>query len=197
VWPGLGLKLPKEPRALVVAHPDDETLWFGGLLIAHPGDWTVICASTPRRDPVRASKFLAACEQLGARGRVLPRIESEPSEPLAHLEEIELQPYACVVTHNSVGEYGHLHHRSVHEHVMRSFGGPVLVSGYGLKSARYTIALREAQWRRKLAALMAYDHVAPYAGIDGPSEKWEALLHRYGYVEGIDLKKELFLWARR
>jgi LmbE family N-acetylglucosaminyl deacetylase len=197
VWPRFGLKLPNAPRALVVAHPDDETLWFGGLLITNPGDWTVICASIPRRDPVRATKFLGACERLGARGRVLPWTESEAVEPLEHLDEIDLSPYSCVVTHNAVGEYGHLHHRVVHSHVMQAFAGPVLVSGYGAPSSDYTIALREAQWQRKLAALMAYDHVAPYAGFDEPSEKWEALLHRYGYVEGIDLKKERYLWARR
>lgn len=190
-------KLPRSPRALVVAHPDDETLWFGGLLIANPGDWTVICASIPRRDTVRAWKFFSACERLGARGRILPWVESEPNEPLAHLDEIDLTACGCVVTHNAVGEYGHLHHRCVHEHVMRNFAGPVLVTGYGLEAAGYAIALNDAQWRRKLDALMSYDHVAPYAGLDEPSEKWEALLHRYGHVGGIDLKKEPYLWARK
>lgn len=191
------LDLPKESRALVVAHPDDETLWFGGLLVAHPGDWTVICCSIPRRDAVRAHKFFAACERLGARGSLLPWTETEADCELTNLEHLELAHFGCVVTHNARGEYGHLHHRHVHRHVAATYRGPLLVSGYGQPQAPYAVVLDEAQWQRKLDALMSYDHIAPYAGIAEPSEKWEALLHRYAEVEGIDLKREPYEWVRQ
>ena len=31
--------------AVIVAHPDDETLWAGGLLLAHP-EWTTFIATS-------------------------------------------------------------------------------------------------------------------------------------------------------
>jgi LmbE family N-acetylglucosaminyl deacetylase len=46
-----------EKCIVVVAHPDDETLWAGGTILLHPdSEWTVlaICKSS---DPGRASKF--------------------------------------------------------------------------------------------------------------------------------------------
>ena len=54
--------------AVVVAHPDDETLWCGGYILAHPEyDWRIVtlCRAS---DPDRAPKFRRVLEQLGAVG---------------------------------------------------------------------------------------------------------------------------------
>lgn len=164
-------------RALMVAHPDDESLFFGGLLIRHPGDWTVICCTIPRRDPIRAWKFFRACEILGARGLLRPFEEPEPNAHLSNIDPVDLSGFDTVVTHNAAGEYGNSHHRDVHRIVSESCKGRVLVSGYGAPAApTLTIALSDEEMERKLTALRCYDHETQ---ID-KQPKWKALVERYG-----------------
>jgi len=161
-------------RALVVAHPDDESLWFGGLLIAEPGDWTVIACSIPSADPIRAWKFFDACDILGARARLLPF-----EETALRLEHLDLSGFDQVVTHSAAGEYGHAHHQMVHRHVALRCAGRALVGLYGMPGAQTqdkVIALADEQWARKAAAIAAYDHVSPTDG----RPKGEALIARYG-----------------
>ncbi|KPK81130.1 MAG: hypothetical protein AMS27_15700 [Bacteroides sp. SM23_62_1] len=54
--------------AVIVAHPDDETLWAGGTVLAHPlWDWYIITLCR-KSDPDRAPKFYRVLEILGAEG---------------------------------------------------------------------------------------------------------------------------------
>jgi LmbE family N-acetylglucosaminyl deacetylase len=182
--------------ALVVAHPDDEVLWFGGLLLRHPGNWTVFCCSTPTRDPVRAYKFFTSCERLGAVGRVLPFRETLQA-PLVGLEEIDLAGFDVVVTHGAAGEYGHPHHKQVHEFVIsrRPQSALVLTSCYGEKLSLVSLwnRLTELEWAAKLRALMAYDHPIAWGGTTQPS--YLALITEYGtpgIYHGFDLQDERY-----
>src|SRR5262245_29588921 len=102
------LRDPALRLAVVTAHPDDESLWCGGLLLRYPGNWTVICCSTPKRDPIRAYKFFDACERLGARGRIV--VQPEDLNTKLSFAWIDLSPYDLIVTHGEAGEYGHPHH---------------------------------------------------------------------------------------
>lgn len=179
----------------VVAHPDDESMWFAGLILATPHlTWTVIACSIPRRDPERAFKFYSACEDLGAAGRVLPFVEPDATR-LDGLEHLDLAGFDLVATHNSAGEYGNPHHVLVHDLVVRQ--SPVscaglLVTGYGLGPipASRELVVEDFDYARKLAAIGRYDHTT---SID-KRPKSEALLARYG--ARFDLERETYLALR-
>jgi hypothetical protein len=157
-------------RALVVAHPDDESLWFGGLLAAEPGNWTVICCSTPRTDPIRAEKFFDACKVLNAHAALIRLVETDTLD----ISSLDLSGFDQIVTHNSVGEYGHKHHLQLNRHLAAKY--KIVTGCYGKAPGPKKIALNEHQLGLKLAALRCYDHVSPSDGIP----KWRALIDRYG-----------------
>ncbi len=163
-------------RALVVAHPDDESLFFGGLLAAEPGNWTIICCSIPRADPIRAWKFFDACEVLRARPRLLPFIESWPEKGLGNIDLLELSGFDQIVTHNAVGEYGHVQHVTLNRVLAERYPDKIVTGCYGKSAGPKRIALNEFQLGVKMTALRCYDHISP---IDG-EPKWRALIDRYG-----------------
>lgn len=152
---------------MFVAHPDDETLWGAGIILRYPKDWTVICATIPFHDPVRAEKFCDACKVLGAR----PIVQLHP-ERIDHVPIPDLDEFDLIVTHNSAGEYGHKHHKELHEAVKARWQDKMLCFGYG-GNPRMTLALSDNESAKKLEALQCYDHRSP---TDRGKMKWEALL---------------------
>jgi hypothetical protein len=160
--------------ALVTAHPDDEVLWAGGLI--QKGDWTVICCSVPRHDPIRAYKFFECCEVLGAKARILPFSEGDPGKEFPHLVALEdLSKFDGVLTHNATGEYGHLHHRQVHSYVRDNYKGKTWTFGFG--RGEFYHKMNEEELNLKIEAIQKYNHVLPYEGTE--MEKYKALIHRY------------------
>ena len=133
----MGSGLSKGKFALVcVAHPDDETIFFGGLLLQQAAraanserlPWTVVCV-TSDGNPDRRKQFHEACRELGV-DRPLwwefpDRYEQRLDvEKLASKLRIELgsEP-ETIFTHGIVGEYGHPHHQDVSYAVHRAFAG--------------------------------------------------------------------------
>jgi len=103
---------------LIVAHPDDETLWAGGTVLSQPTwDWFIItlCRSS---DGDRAPRFYKAIQALGARGIMgdlddgpdqIPLTESMVQEAI--LDLLPQKHFDLIVTHNPAGEYTrHLRH---------------------------------------------------------------------------------------
>lgn len=172
--------------ALVVAHPDDECLWGAAAVLMMPGEWTIVCCSIPRIDPVRAWKFFDACEALGATGRLIPLTESEPDIDLRGLELLDLNAFETIVTHGAAGEYGHHHHKQVHAYVsqrwpdkrMKFFAQPG-------ETGSKQIKLSDRDREKKLEALRKYDHCLVYEWRRIP--KWQALIQKYG-EETIDVE---------
>lgn len=109
---------------VVVAHPDDETLWAGGTMIQeHRWSWTVasLCRGA---DPDRAPRFARVMEALGATG-VMSDLDDGPDQaplPEAEVESsvLALVPprrWNVVFTHSPFGEY--TRHRR-HEEIGRA-----------------------------------------------------------------------------
>ena len=115
---------PRPRAAVVVAHPDDETLWCGGYILNHPEfHWRVVtlCRSM---DPDRAPKFRQVLQQLGAEGEMAD-LDDEPEQvplPIEQVQETVLRllaggKYSLILTHGPKGEY--TRHRR-HEECCRS-----------------------------------------------------------------------------
>jgi LmbE family N-acetylglucosaminyl deacetylase len=98
--------------AMVVAHPDDESLWSGGLILSHPGwRWWIVtlCRAS---DPDRAPKFRRVLECLAADGEMADLDDGPGQEPLdcetlCQTVERLLQGrrFDLVITHGPCGEY--------------------------------------------------------------------------------------------
>jgi len=111
----------------MVAHPDDETLWAGGTLLAQP-DWapfvTTLCRAS---DADRAAKFFRALSALNAHGSMADLDDGAEQAPLADdlvertlLETLPAGRFDRVLTHCPLGEYTrHLRHEEVGRAVLR------------------------------------------------------------------------------
>jgi LmbE family N-acetylglucosaminyl deacetylase len=113
------------PRAaVVVAHPDDETLWCGGYLLTHPEFLWHVVTLCRASDPDRAPKFRRILQRLGASGEMADLDDGPDQAPLAveQVQETIVQllagnSYNLILTHGPKGEY--TRHRR-HEECSRS-----------------------------------------------------------------------------
>ncbi len=122
--------------AVVVAHPDDETLWAGGLLLDHPQWQTNILCLCRGSDLDRAPKFRNACAQFGADGEILDLDDGPEQRPLDPklVEESILAPlpfpsYDLVLAHSPFGEYTrHKRHEEIGKAVINLWHNKNLVT---------------------------------------------------------------------
>lgn len=107
--------------AVIVAHPDDETLWAGGTMLLRPdASWTVVTLCRAG-DSDRAARFEKVMECYGAKG-VMGDMDDGPEQtPLRTVdvedEIVKLLPsdrFDLVLTHGLWGEYtAHRRHEEV------------------------------------------------------------------------------------
>ena len=112
---------------IIVAHPDDETLWTGGTILNNPS-WDCFIMSLCRKDDEdRAPKFYTVLQTLKAKG-IMGNLDDEPEQTPLNNNEIQqiikdLLPktdFDLIITHNLMGEYTrHLRHEEVSKAVMR------------------------------------------------------------------------------
>jgi LmbE family N-acetylglucosaminyl deacetylase len=127
--PGSGQGWDFSNCAMIVAHPDDETLWAGGLMLLHPESrWTVmtICRKS---DTERAAKFQRVMQYLGAKGIMGDLDDGPEQKPLPEKEIrktiltlLPLDRFDLVLTHSRWGEYTrHLRHEETSKAVTAMF----------------------------------------------------------------------------
>lgn len=170
-------KWEKSRCALVVAHPDDETLWAGGTILLHPqARWTVI-ALCRKSDQDRAPRFFRALEVLGAAGAMGDLNDGPEQSPLkprtvqnAVLDLLPPGDFDLVITHGPGGEYTrHLRHEETGRAVMALCESGRLVvehvwrfayeDGHGkylprpVRDADITVRLPEEIWHKKRSVI--------------------------------------------
>lgn len=117
------LDLSGTEHLMIVAHPDDETLWGGAHLL--DSSYFVVCI-TNGNNKTRASEFQSVMNQSGNVGLILSypdktagmrdnwmHVHTQLQEDLNQI--ITYKPWKDIVTHNVAGEYGHIHHKMTHQ----------------------------------------------------------------------------------
>jgi LmbE family N-acetylglucosaminyl deacetylase len=111
---------------VIVAHPDDETLWAGGTILSHPlWNWYIICLCR-KTDKERANKFYKVLNVLNAKG-IMGDLDDGPDQmplgetaiELAILNLLPARHFNLIITHNPNGEYTrHKRHEEVSKAVI-------------------------------------------------------------------------------
>ena len=113
--------------AVIVAHPDDETLWAGGTILSHPSwKWFIVCLCR-RSDTERAPRFYKALKVLKSEG-IMGDLDDGPEQKSLDEKEVEraildlLPPkhFDLIISHNTTGEYTrHVRHEEASKAVIK------------------------------------------------------------------------------
>ena len=112
---------------MIVAHPDDETIWGGAHLIE--GNYTVLCI-TNGNNKERKTEFKKAIKLTHSKGIILSYPDktngkrdnwnSSKKKITKEIKKIiQSKNWNLIVTHNPDGEYGHIHHKMISQIVTK------------------------------------------------------------------------------
>ena len=110
---------------VIVAHPDDETIWMGGTILKNPKvNWTIFSLCR-KSDKDRAPKFFKVCEYYKTKA-IMTDLDDEDKLTIKQtipvikrliIKNTKNKKFDYIFFHGRNGEYGHDRHIGVHEAV--------------------------------------------------------------------------------
>lgn len=186
----------KKHNLIVVAHPDDETIFFGGLVQTYRRrPWKIICVTDGNADGVgqrRRADFMSACKKLGAAQAEMwdfPDLYEVRVDVARLTARLNNEAAAEVFTHGILGEYGHPHHQDVCLAVHRAFADHTVWSVAYNCFADKVIKLPRKAYQRKCEVLsqIYFTETHRFA-------RWLPAYNHEGYVK-LALKEVEALYA--
>lgn len=112
----------KKKALIVVAHPDDETIWMGGTILSLKNIYWTIFSLCRGNDPDRAPKFKKVCQYYNAHSLMSDLEDEGIMNVKKSLLEIKKritanftgEKFTYIFTHGYNGEYGHERHLGTH-----------------------------------------------------------------------------------
>jgi LmbE family N-acetylglucosaminyl deacetylase len=117
----------KKTVVIIVAHPDDETIWAGGTILSNAAWQVYIICLSRKNDRERAPKFFEALKVLKAKG-IMGDLDDGPEQWPLDEKIVEnaiqrlLPPihFDLIISHNPTGEYTrHLRHEEIGKAVIK------------------------------------------------------------------------------
>jgi len=114
---------------VIVAHPDDETIWMGGTLLKNKDRFnTTIISLCRKKDKDRAPKFKKVCKAYNAKCFMSDLDDSEEGDyknisiddVIKRIKKfVRGKSFDFIFTHGKNGEYGHIRHKQAHNAVVK------------------------------------------------------------------------------
>ena len=144
---------------IVTAHPDDETIFFAGLIyLRQKSRVKVLCMTDGNADEegeTREKDFFTALQALGAKGEIigLPDKYEKRLDIDTMVQRLKAEKCKDVFTHNIAGEYGHPHHQDVSYATHLAFSNKQVMSTAYNSFPEMRVNLSEDQWKQKFKIL--------------------------------------------
>jgi LmbE family N-acetylglucosaminyl deacetylase len=168
---------------VIVAHPDDETLWAGGLILSCPEYAWFIISLSRKSDPDRSQKFLHILDYYHASGGMAD-LEDGPEQTSLPINSIEneilrLLPgrsFDLILTHGPTGEY--TRHRR-HEEVSRAVTN-LWQAGTIKTESLYLFAYNDDHGKELPHAIQTADRIDRLS-LETQREKYRLITGIYGF----------------
>jgi LmbE family N-acetylglucosaminyl deacetylase len=129
-------RLSSKTVAIIVAHPDDETLWAGGTILSHPAWNCFIVCLCRGSDNDRAFRFNNALKILKSDGIIGDLDDGPEQNPLDErmvehtiLDLLPPRLFDLIITHNPTGEYTkHIRHEEVSKAVIKLWNNGKIIA---------------------------------------------------------------------